>query len=130
MTDKILKTDIEMVEIKTPLGDPALISKTSFDASKDEAQGNNFWSQTSPDQLSPTITGKIRPIGTHILIVLTPHKPKTFTFTEICALLNNAKYKHSNGMIKDNLKILVTEGKIIRVVKEEEDCFGVPSEDI
>jgi hypothetical protein len=135
MSGKLLDSDFIMVEVSTPLGDPTLISQTAFLAEQDETKGLNFWS-LNPNIITQTKTGgeekmAKRPISEHILEVLSKahNETGTFDFKEIQTLLSNAGYKHTGGMVKDNLNILTKDGKITKtttkVGKKEVECFGV-----
>ena len=125
MSEKFKPSDFIMVEVSTPLGDPTLISQTAFLAESDETERLNFWSPNPniPKQ-PPTIEVKTkmkRPISEHILAILEKcTKPQTFA--EIKQLLINAGFKHTSGMINDNLKLLVAAGKLV----VDKECFGVP----
>lgn len=133
MSEKLLDGDFTMIEVMTPLGDPALISQTAFLAEKDETNGWNFWSP------NPNTTQKIeiggeekmakRPISDHILTVLGQHLDKIYNLTELTAILESAGHKHTRSMVKDNLDILVKDGKIAKTTTkvEEKDieCFGI-----
>jgi len=126
--EKIQTGDFVMVPIITPLGNPAVISETAFRAERNETNGLNFW---GPPNSNATIkqtpieysNKRKRPIADHILSVLTQH-PERYSFKQIKQLLLSAGYKHTPGMIKGNLDILVSEGKLNMIEK----CFGIPME--
>ena len=126
MSERLLDSDFVMIEIMTPTGEPALISQTSFLASSDETKGLNFWSPNPniPKKLENEVKEKMkRPISEHILSILVETN-KSYTFADVKVLLEKAGYKHSSGMVKDNLALLVAAGKL---VKDDKECFGVPT---
>ena len=128
MSERLLDSDFVMVEIMTPTGEPALISQTSFLASSDETKGLNFWSPNPNITQTQIETGgelkmAKRLISEHILVVLSQHPSETYSFADIKALLDKAGYKHTSGMVKDNLAILVAAGKLVK----DKECFGVPT---
>ena len=125
MSERLLDSDFVMVEIMTPTGEPALISQTSFLASSDETKGLNFWSPNPniPKKLENEVKEKMkRPISEHILAVLAKAN-KPVTFAEVKQLLEASGYKHTSGMIHDNLNLLVAAGKLVK----DKECFGIPT---
>ena len=128
MSEKILNSDFIMVEILTPFGNPAFISQTSFLASSDETKGLNFWSSnhnisTTKNEIEVKENMTKRPISEHILAVLSKHPDKTYNFADLKVLLINAGYKHTSGMVNDNLNLLVAAGKLVK----DKECFGIPA---
>ena len=126
MSERLLDSDFVMIEIMTPTGEPALISQTSFLASSDETKGLNFWSpnpnitQTQIETGGEIKTTK-RIISEHILAVLGAHPDKTYALNDVVAMLESAGHKHTRGMVKDNLDLLVAAGNLMK----DKECFGV-----
>lgn len=139
MSEKMQDSDFEMIQVRTPLGDIAFISKTAYDKEKD---GLNFWSlldkQSQELNIKSPINSTIktvikttikmeaknmakRPISEHIMTVLEVCKGKAFSFDNIKKMLSESNFNHTTGMIKDNLNILVEQKKIVKV----KDCFGI-----
>ena len=125
MSEKFKPSDFIMVEVSTPLGDPTLISQTAFLAESDETERLNFWSPNPniPKKLENEVKEKMkRPISEHILAVLAKAN-KPVTFAEVKQLLEASGYKHTSGMVHDNLNLLVAAGKLVK----DKECFGIPT---
>ncbi|MEM2506793.1 MAG: hypothetical protein QXF61_07125 [Nitrososphaeria archaeon] len=63
-----------------------------------------------------------RIVAQHILAVLTENKGTAMRFSNIKKEMSNKGWVHMDYAILDNLKLLVEQGKIIRL----ERLFGIP----
>lgn len=67
-----------------------------------------------------------RPTVEHILAVLKPYKGKAMRFSDIKRALLKQGWFHTDSAISDNFKILIEQGKIVKVERSR-NFYGIPA---